>query len=163
MVSLLGDEEQVLAIPIDDASTCHLASCLGASLKAGYKMYPYLQGLYKPANISSDHKTNGSTAHTGPNKHGMVYIKEKTSHIKCIQEQKDEVHNMTPVNQVPREMHPNSNQNDYLCVRGGMENDTVDYCNSYNFQEAPLPTLSSHARHYHTSIPGYEVCTNGNF
>lgn len=67
----------MLAIPIDDASTCDLASCLGASLKAGYKMYPFLQGLCKSSAASLfDDPTNDPTAHAAPNKHGMVHIKE---------------------------------------------------------------------------------------
>ena len=45
---LIGDEEQLLAIPFEDASTDGEACCLGATLRAGHKMYVPLQTKYLP-------------------------------------------------------------------------------------------------------------------
>ena len=46
---LIGDEEDLLAIPYKDASTDSDAVCLGAPLKAGQKMYFSLQTKYLEA------------------------------------------------------------------------------------------------------------------
>lgn len=43
---LIDDEEELLAIPFEDASTDSEAFRLGAPLGAGYKMYLLLQSKY---------------------------------------------------------------------------------------------------------------------
>lgn len=161
LVSLLEDEQQVLAIPIDDASTCHLASCLGASLKAGYKMYPYLQGLYKSTNTPSfKHPTNDPTSCPNLNKHGMVYVEEKTP---SLQEHRYEFNNTASVNPVPQERYGITSQNGYACANGRMENGTnTEYSNSYNSQEAPLLTsFPQSVSFYPPNTTSNGVHTNG--
>ena len=116
----------MLAIPIDDASTCHLASCLGASLKAGYEMYPYLQGLYKSTNAPSyNHPTHDPTACTSFNKHGMVYVKENTSSLKHLQEQQIQ-YNVSSITSVPQARHSITNQDGYAYVTDSMKNNTIE-------------------------------------
>ena len=69
----------MLEIPTDDASTHPLASCLGANLEAGYKMYCYLQGLYwSTYALAFDSPIYDSTAHMGSSiNHGMVRVEER--------------------------------------------------------------------------------------
>ena len=43
---LIGDEEELLTIPFEDASTDNEAFRLGAPLRAGHKMYLSLQTKY---------------------------------------------------------------------------------------------------------------------
>ena len=43
---LIGDEQQLLTIPFEDASTDKEAFCIGADLIAGHKMYIGLQTIY---------------------------------------------------------------------------------------------------------------------
>ena len=139
----------MLAIPIDDASTCHLASCLGASLEAGYKMYPYLQGLYKPDDASTFHSPMyEQSTHTCPNKHGMVRIKERASSLKHILATKVEYYNMASVNSDPQERHCVTHEDDYACVTGKNTRKIVKY---YSFHETPLLKSFSHSTlHHHT-------------
>lgn len=46
LMLLIGDEEQLLTIPFEDASTDKEAFQLGAHLIAGHKMYTALQTKY---------------------------------------------------------------------------------------------------------------------
>lgn len=151
LISLLGDEQQVLAIPFDDASTYHLASCLGANLEAGYKMYPYLQSLYTSANASAFHSPMYEPrAGTCPNKHGMVYIKEKASSLKHIQEPKSKHWNMASAILDPQEGPCITHENGYASVTDRIENNTRR-SPEYNSNRTPLLQPFSQST-------GHQVC-----
>ena len=65
-MSLLEDEQTILEIPIEDASTHQQAACLGATMQAGHKMYSHLQTLYLSSSTSFSDRpsSNGHDPHT---------------------------------------------------------------------------------------------------
>lgn len=79
----------------------------------------------------------------------MVYIKEKTSSFKHLQEQRISYYNVSLMNPVPQLRHCIANQGDYACVTDRMKYDMMEdeeYSKGYNSQEA---TPLSHSKLYH--------------
>lgn len=74
---LLEDEQRVLEIPLEDAATHPLASCLGATVESGHNMYRDLQMLYLSESTPSRDRPS-----MHPPAHELVRVERSPAH-KC--------------------------------------------------------------------------------
>ena len=148
LVSLLEDEEQILAIPIGDASTHRQAACLGANMEAGYKMYFDLQKMYKSSDAPDfDDTIYEPMAQVGPIKHGMVRIEEEKLELKNLQDQEDVYDDVDVKPPASQRTHDASEDEEiYACISEGDEGSS-NSSNSSPFQNStssPPPSTHSH-------------------